>query len=781
MIGASKILTVSYGTFSCTLEGFDDPFNTMKAIAEYFRDLAAEDRYFGAEPPTPDAAMLHKIAEREVQRRVEARVQDNGVILRAADADDRMPEVNAEHWMPEANAEHMMPEASADTWAPEMEADVAPAAAIALVAEMDSGPDDDAPLPALNPMPDGVAARLAKIRAAVALAEPEVAAPVAVSFSDFTEDQHADEAFAPFDVVDDAAETIVVPTAFDETDDLADDLIADLAALDGAAPEDLAADVESEAVSDEADDMMLSNLAAMDAPVEDGAVDDVSSATMVEDEPAVLADIMADDTEATDDALRDALIEEADDQWSAADEMPAEMMIGDDLDDVAEDDAVAELPAEIMIGADLDDLPADEAVADEAAVEVADEAVADEAAVEVADEAVVELAEKALADEVTVEVADKAVADDLATELEAEPEAPAPEAPAIDGAAVLERAQRARARVIRVRRSAEIAIERTAPQAPVMDEVAAPLADDAEAELQRELDAIEAEAGAVQAAVEDADDDLRRQLSGMMDSAEQTDREPARNGAVASGDSALDAGVEEDAVRRLMDQTQSEMAVPENRRRLSSIAHLKAAVAATIAERFGMKPKPVEEVEATRAEPYRADLALTVRPGQPSGTTGAGDRPAPLVLVSAQRIDRPAAPVAVTPVRPRRITAQTAAALQPAFEDEFDTEIEADADNIFGDAKGFAEFADRVGANDLPELLEAAAAYGAAVEGRDSFTRPQLLRQIADVAGDDVTREDGLRGFGALLRDGRIVKVKRGEFALTETSSYLAEARRIAG
>jgi hypothetical protein len=79
-----KVMTVSYGTFSCTLEGFDDPFTTMQLVAEYFRKLAAQDRYFGGQPLQPDHNALHQIAKEANPYKVDAEVTESGITLRKA-------------------------------------------------------------------------------------------------------------------------------------------------------------------------------------------------------------------------------------------------------------------------------------------------------------------------------------------------------------------------------------------------------------------------------------------------------------------------------------------------------------------------------------------------------------------------------------------------------------------------------------------------------------------------------------------------------------------------
>ncbi|WP_136685884.1 hypothetical protein [Falsirhodobacter xinxiangensis] len=171
---------------------------------------------------------------------------------------------------------------------------------------------------------------------------------------------------------------------------------------------------------------------------------------------------------------------------------------------------------------------------------------------------------------------------------------------------------------------------------------------------------------------------------------------------------------EEDSVDRLIRETDSQMEEPENRRRLSALQHLRAAVAATVAERLAGNAK----AEPDRADPYRTDLAEAIEPP-------------PLVL--SQRVDRPS-------------------------------------------STGFASFATRLGASTPTELMEAAAVWTVCIEGRPHFSRPQLLRHVSSVS--DIVREDALRGFGALLRDGRIEKLKRGQFVVTPLSPYLREAQK---
>jgi|GEM_PF-4389627 len=53
-----RILSVSYGSFSVKLEGFDDPFAIMRRVTEYFRSVTSVDPSFGQKPLIEDLGVL---------------------------------------------------------------------------------------------------------------------------------------------------------------------------------------------------------------------------------------------------------------------------------------------------------------------------------------------------------------------------------------------------------------------------------------------------------------------------------------------------------------------------------------------------------------------------------------------------------------------------------------------------------------------------------------------------------------------------------------------------
>ncbi len=783
MIGASKILTVSYGTFSCTLEGFDDPFNTMRAIAEYFRELAAEDRYFGAEPPTPDAAMLHRIAEREIQRRVEAKIGDNGVVLRAGDV-----EVSAPANRP---VERTLPQVSE---------------------------------PVVMPGADSVAARLARLRVANGQTAPAMLAAV------------------DFDLADDAA----IADGYIEDEHVDDMIISPETAapmLDLAEPED--ADFVAEAAAD------LPTAPFVEETQPDWGIEpqDLLPDTdpVLESVVEVIADAPA--VEPQDDVANDVVTDTVDAVAAGAEDTIASIMAGLRADAVAVEDDLTDTEADL--GWSPDDAALAQDIADAALTDLVEPDDAADYLIEDADLHLTGEPDQADilgamidpdGDEDDVEPAQAAVAlGNLFAPEMAEPDAAAMTEPLVErdvnqteaalanpAPAPGESQPRARARVIKIRR-----IEARAARAKLADPTPEPLLEaaepvlnpsllspEAEAELQRELAALEAELAPM--APEEAPEEVPEPAAVIAPPATEAAPEPVEMPtptveAAAVIEAAPDADLaeprrmpetvtEDDAVNRLISQTNTVMAGPENKRRLAAIAHLKAAVAATFADR---KANPDAAASATteRMDPYRDDLDRVVRPrrpalvtpqsGQPHQTERPApliDRPAPLVLVSEQRIDRPAVavspPAHIAPVRPRRVTAAMMAepfadALSDGDEqDDEDTLRAEDMDNVFADAKGqaFGEFAERLGANTMPELLEAAGAYCALVLGRGQFSRPLLLQQIAHLPdAGEISREDCLRGFGTLLRDGRITKIKRGQFKLSDQSRYLSDAKRQVG
>ena len=723
MMNNNKILTVSYGTFSCTLEGFDDSFGTMKAIAEYFRDLSSEDRYFGAEPAQPDAEMLAHIAQKEISRRVEARQQDGQIVLSA-----QTPEEPAAPAQPAP-----APEAA--------ETPKAPAAPQPQVSSTAAGPSvvstSFAPRRPKEISAYYDAYRINALKSAEAEAAPapqaEAAAPrdevvsrdVAAPKSEATQAEAAPASAAP------APEVDIVPGQPDE----------DVEAFFADSP-------RNEVTVDDQD----AEIQPVAAPVVDSIAAKLQRIRAVvanQDAPAAPQPQVFDDEDTTDaeDSTDDVIANAINDIQGALDADDTVEDIAQSSDLEAEEDVTAAQESEEQ----HEDVAADE-------VEEADAAQVD--AVETG-EAEEDTAPRGRVLKVKRADIDRAIAEGELEEVEED--APAvleePEKPAL-------RIQRDPESTLSDEDEEDLARELAELEATLSSAAADTLTDapeEAEEAVADEDDAPEEET-AEEASQEDTaqeetvDTDVSEDDAVEVQAETETAAEPEAPKAAPQRRSlpTLDADSGPD-MNRLLAETDNQMDEPEAATRRDAITHLRAAVAAKKADMALGAPDAAERENNA----YRSDLAEVVKPRRPASTTArterpAEPRPAPLKLVAAQRIDTDQ-PRNVAPVRPRRV-----AAVAPAPVPQ---------------AGGFAEFAEEMGATQLPDLLEAAAAYMAFVEGMDDFSRPQLMNTVRQGGAEDFSREEGLRSFGQLLRTGKLQKLEGGRFKASEQIGFQPDAR----
>ncbi|MEP2681299.1 MAG: hypothetical protein ABJP44_06425 [Sulfitobacter sp.] len=767
MMSNNKILTVSYGTFSCTLEGFDDSFGTMKAIAEYFRDLASDDRYFGAEPPIPDAEMLARIAEKEISRRVEAREDKGKIVLSATDpvaiADSDTPHDDTA----DADAVQAAQMQAQELRADEMRAQEMRAQADAVQAQIEAKRLAD----------ESAAAEVQRAADAQAEADAETARVEAEAAARQAEQDQIDEAArtahdaeilaaTQIDVSADEAEDETTPPARDlaaelpEADaffaqssvedadeanfeNLGDAGIDKAAVVAGIVPhaDSIAAKLEriravvssAETSSDDDDDY------SEDEHAEAGVVSDTPDAADVDggleydgqydraDDDDIQVDATAsEDDDIVGDALAD--IEAA----LAADEMAAVSAPGAQMPETQTEDAsdqVAETKTEAT-QTDSDDLDGDDDIsAILAGLESSFDA--NEVAETDADDD----------DDLDAMLNDTmgAVTDASDNIFDAAPEDGAQAQDEIVQAPNKAAPPRRVARVIKVKRAdLEKAIAEGDLEEVEEDLGPSSLSPEDEDDLMRELAQVEAETAPSEDAVSDLDIALDATLE-------------------TQADIAAESNPDED-VSRLMAQTDAEMDDAEGAQNREAFAHLRAAVAAQKAD-GGLVAEDSEKQEVA----YRTDLAKAVKPRRPSANGGSRSerpdttpRPAPLKLVAEQRVDTPQTDLR-GPVQPRRVASTP--------------EIAS------GDADSFADYASELGAVKLPDLLEAAASYMSFIEGRDQFSRPQLMNKVRQVEKEEFSREDGLRSFGQLLRAGKIEKIKGGRFAVTGDIGYRPDAR----
>ncbi|MEM8740243.1 MAG: hypothetical protein AAGE13_02010 [Pseudomonadota bacterium] len=818
---------MSYGSFTCTVEGFDEPFRVMRMVVDYFQSLTAADPSFGAQPRRLDPEEVTRRAHGmpgvgPVSVALDPIAGGDGIIVRSALAEDAQTATGAEARQngfaaaPEAvePASATVP-ARADIVAPKADAAPVVAEAAPVVAEAEAPVVAEAKAPtATEPAP------IMAQEPHRAADTPAAAQSSALSDADAlgSEPQTADaepvaEADTPDVEVTPVAPTILEAEAVsdpDTTPDMSDaDTTADMSDPAPAAPQDAKPEIitSHDAPAETSDLSEEFNLPNDETFSEDDydqeiAWDNAFEALPGEDERVKQARMAAARSaeQREEEALRRVLraIEKRAEDAAIATEAGAHRPAAEAASDEPVE-AVAAAPSQSESDAPAIAASAESAV--EATAEAAPEAAKAVSTVETAASAEIAEAEHAAVDadvatarvEAEAEPAPQPVVAKTPSR-KAAPADPVADQPAAQGTAEDEaEAEDARPAARLANLSTGLAPHRkvTMRKRPPLQGQPdlAPL--DAASTIGEPWKDIAASAPPAEPAPADTQRTrvpLAERLFGRK-SADATAKAPeAQKKTAAAAPGAKDEAAKptpQHAATAQQDADDTDEFVFDEEaflaRTRAKVEEREANAAAAKAEAEAKATAQTAE-KAAKAAPLtqpanEATAATPKAPSETAKTAAPAREEMPMPPQNADAVATEAKPVpalrrdAVQPAQPAAV-APAAASLQVVGR-----EAEAAAASLTG-GSDLATFTRRFGAASLPELLEASAAYTTLVRGQTRFSRRDIMLALEEIGGEDeYTQEARIKSFGKLLRKGSIVRVDDGKFALSRTARFSYEEK----
>ena len=229
---------------------------------------------------------------------------------------------------------------------------------------------------------------------------------------------------------------------------------------------------------------------------------------------------------------------------------------------------------------------------------------------------------------------------------------------------------------------------------------------------------------------------------------------------------------------RLLDKTNNHMEAPENKTRSNVKAQLRSAFAMILADQTNPKvvlrgPPPKEAGRASDQTPAPEPLIETQTPAAAPSPAILRLPPELMIVSQAPSLAQAKAPTRAPPTvqQSDQTDRQTTKIPTNKIIDVAPSEKVAEVTTDIS----FAEFAVKLDARALQDLLEIAVVYLSFMKGQTYFSGPEIMQLLRKQLAERFDKDTSWKCFHAMRRDGKIDKLSPAKFRIAAKIGYHIE------